>query len=54
MWPINGENPPGNLTNANNPDTSSVLLTIEFETYAYPIVFPSGTPSELLDYGNPR
>ncbi|XP_065912685.1 phosphatidylinositol 4,5-bisphosphate 3-kinase catalytic subunit gamma isoform-like isoform X2 [Dysidea avara] len=57
MWPMNGENSPENLTNgpiANNPDTSAVLLTIEFENFARPIIFPSGTPSEILDYANPR
>ena len=57
MWPMNGENSPENLTNgpiANNPDISAVLLTIEFENFACPIIFPSGTPSEILDYANPR
>lgn len=57
MWAMNGENSAGNLTNApiaNNPDNSAALLTIKFENFAHPIVFPSGTPRELLDYANPR
>lgn len=40
---------------ANNPDPGAVKLTLEFESWAHPIVFPNDIPpADLLDYATPR
>ena len=40
---------------ANNPDPNAVKLTLEFESWAHPIIFPNDVPpADLLDYAEPR
>lgn len=40
---------------ANNPDPGAIKLTLEFESWAHPIVFPNAIPpADLLDYATPR
>jgi len=34
---------------ANNPDPSAVQLTIEFEQFAHPVIFPNDIPAHVVN-----